>query len=85
MELKNHKNKDFIHGESYAKGVMMNNDTRISVAIRKKDQSIGTLVKSKKSLTKKNRFFNIFLIRGIIKFLEGSTNQFYAEEMMEII
>lgn len=85
MNEKTPENKEFIHGESYAKGVMMNNDVKISVAMRKKDGSIGTLVKSKKSLTKKNRFFNIFLIRGIIKFLEGSTNQFYAEEMMEKI
>jgi uncharacterized protein YqhQ len=78
-------NRDFVHGESFAKGVMMNNDDRISIAIRKKDGDIGSIVKIRKSLAKKHRFFNLFLIRGIVKFFEGSFNQFYAEEQMKEI
>jgi len=78
-------NRDFVHGESFAKGVMMNNDDRISIAIRKKDGDIGSLVKIRKSLTKKYRIFNLFIIRGIVKFFEGSFNQFYAEAQMKEI
>ncbi|HEY0088598.1 MAG TPA: DUF1385 domain-containing protein, partial [Candidatus Lokiarchaeia archaeon] len=74
-----------IHGESYSNGIMMNDDKIISLAIIKKDGSIGTTVKKRESLITKHRIFNIFILRGIIRFLEGSTNQFYAEELMKKI
>ncbi len=63
----------------------MNNDSKMSVAIRKKDGTIGTRTKNMESLTKKNKIFNLFILRGIISFIEGSYNQFYAEELMKKI
>ena len=63
----------------------MNNDKKISVAIRKKDGTIGTYSKNIKSLTNKGRIYNLFIIRGIIGFIEGSFKQFYAEELMKKI
>ena len=79
------KKRDFVHGESFANGIMMNNDNMISIAIRKKDGNIGEVVKTRLSLTKKHWIFNLFVIRGIIKFFEGTFNQFYAEEQMKKI
>lgn len=76
-------NEDFVHGESYHNGVMMNNDEMISIVIRKENGCIKELIKKEKSLTKKYRICRVFLIRGIVRFFEGSVNQFYAEEQMK--
>ena len=78
-------NSVFIHGESYPNGIMMNNDEKISIAIRKKDGSIGTAVRKRISLIKKHRILNVFILRGIIRFLEGAKNQFYAEDIIKEI
>ena len=83
IKKNNRKNKPLIHGESFANGVMMNNEEKISIAFRKKDGSIGEIVDSKVSLVKKYSFLNVFIIRSIIRFFEGSFTQFYAAEYMK--
>ena len=58
----------------------MNDNESISIAIRKKDGDIEDIVQKKESITKTHPALDIFLLRGIIKFFEGSANQFYAEK-----
>ena len=70
------KNNKFVHGESFKWGVMMSNNTAMSIAIRRQDNSVAERVEKKSSLINKNTFFNIPVIRGLIRFLEGSTDQF---------
>jgi len=83
IKKNNRKNKPLIHGESFVNGVMMNDEENISIAFRKKDGSIGEIVDSKVSLVKKYSFLNVFVVRSIIRFFEGSFNQFYAVEQMK--
>ena len=74
------RNHDFIHGESYADGVMFNDNRIISVAIRLNNDEIKTNIKEKKSIIDKSRIFNCFIIHGLITFFEGSINQSIAEQ-----
>lgn len=63
----------------------MSNDKKMSIAIRREDGTIGVRVKKRESLTRKYGIFDILIIRGIVRFLEGATDQFYAEEQMKKI
>ncbi len=74
-----------MHGESYVNGMMMTTDDVMSIAIRKRDGSIGESVEKRTSLVKKYRIFNFIILRGIARFLEGSVIQFYAEKRMKKI
>lgn len=80
MENLNKKDRDFIHGESFTWGVMVRDHTTMAITVRKQDGSIVKKVEKRPSLLNKDRFFNLPIIGGIIGFLEGSTNQFRAEQ-----
>jgi len=77
------KNKPLVHGESFANGIMMNDEENISIAFRKRDGSIGEIIENKVSLLKRHQILNVFIIRCIIRFFEGSFNQFYAVEQIK--
>ena len=80
LKNKKRKTKNFIHGESFFDRVMMNDDENISVAIRKKNRSIEEIVEKRESVFKRHPSLDIFIIRGIVKFFEGSVNQLYVEK-----
>jgi len=80
LKYENKDTKEFIHGESFFDRIMMNDDEVISVATRKKDGDIEEIVEKRESIIKKHPALNLFIIRGIINFFEGTANQFYAEK-----
>ncbi|MCK4364581.1 MAG: DUF1385 domain-containing protein [Thermoplasmatales archaeon] len=80
---KKDKKNDFIHGESFADGVMFNNDRFISVAYRDTDNKIKEKIIRKNSIFKKHSFLNYFIIiRGLINFFEGSINQMISRNQI---
>ncbi len=60
-----------VGGEAVLEGVMMRAGDRYSVASRKEDGSIVVSDHSYTSLRKKNKFFNLPLIRGIVALVES--------------
>jgi uncharacterized protein YqhQ len=77
---KNKIKRDFIHGESFSWGVMFRDNKTLAVTVRKTNGNISKKVLKIKSLLEKNRYFNIPIIGGTIRFFEGSTNQFRANK-----
>jgi uncharacterized protein YqhQ len=77
----NGKKRGFIHGEAFIYGVMMRNRKTMAITFRNEDGNIVEKVEERPSLLDKNRFFNLPIIRGIIRFLEGSINQFRAKHL----
>lgn len=80
MKKQKEEFEKIIHGESFFDRIMMNDNEFISVAVRRKDGDIEEIVEKKESFIKKHPAFNVFVIRGIINFFEGSANQFYVEK-----
>jgi uncharacterized protein YqhQ len=73
------KKKEFVHGEAYKFGIAMENENAISISVRKKDGSIEDKVIEKSSNFRKNKLIKTPVIRGLIRFVEGSINQFLGE------
>lgn len=67
--LVNRHNK--VGGQAVIEGVMMKNDERVSIAVRKEDGSVEIKNTEFKSTRKKIGLFNKPIIRGIIAFLES--------------
>jgi uncharacterized protein YqhQ len=59
-----------IGGQALIEGVMIKSNDYVSVAIRKDDGKIKTKVERFKSYTKKNKFFSLPFIRGIVVLIE---------------
>jgi len=81
----NKEKSDFIHGESFQRGIMVRNSTIMTIVIRKNNGDIVEKNIERPSLVNKIRFFKIPIIRGIIRFFEGSINQFYANQISKKI
>ncbi len=81
----NEEKSDFIHGESFQRGIMVRNDKKMTIALRTKNGNIIKKIIKRPSLLNKSRFFKIPIIRGIIRFVEGSINQFYANQISKKI
>lgn len=60
-----------VGGEAVLEGVMMRAGDRYSVASRKEDGSITVSNHSYTSLRKRNKFFNIPIIRGVVALVES--------------
>lgn len=82
-----------IGGQAVIEGVMMKNKDQYAIAVRKPDQEIIVEQKEYKSLLKKNRFFRLPIIRGVITFVESMvvgmktltfSASFYDEEEVKI-
>ena len=60
-----------VGGEAVLEGVMMRCGDRYSIASRKEDGSITVSDHSYRSLRKRNKFFNIPILRGIVTLVES--------------
>lgn len=65
-----------VGGEAVLEGVMMRCGDRYSIASRKEDGSITVSNHSYTSVRKRNKFFNLPLIRGIVALVESFTLSF---------
>ncbi|MBQ3664963.1 MAG: DUF1385 domain-containing protein [Lachnospiraceae bacterium] len=78
-----------IGGQAVLEGIMMKNQDRYAVAVRKPDQEIEVCVKEYKSIAKGRKLLNLPFIRGIFSFIDSLvlgmstlmySSQFYEEE-----
>ncbi len=69
-ETKNEKIDFAVGGQAVIEGVMMRSPSHITIAVRKPDGSIKTYKRSYQSITKKIKYLNIFIIRGVINLFE---------------
>ena len=60
-----------IGGQAVMEGVMMNGSHHYSLVVRKQDGSIVSHIFPHESVTEKNKFYNLPIIRGIIRFGES--------------
>jgi uncharacterized protein YqhQ len=63
--------KTSIGGQAVIEGVMMRGPEKIAVAVRKLDKEIVVDKKDYIGLSKKNKFLNVPIIRGVIAFFES--------------
>ncbi len=59
-----------VGGQAVLEGVMMKHGERYSVAVRKGDGTVEVVNDKHVSLRKKNKFFNLPLIRGVVNMIE---------------
>ncbi len=59
-----------VGGQAVLEGVMMKHGDRYSVAVRKGDGTVEVVNDKHVSLRKKNKFFNLPLIRGVVNMIE---------------
>lgn len=60
-----------IGGQAVIEGVMMKNKDQYAIAVRKPDHEIIVEQREYKSLLKRNRFFRLPIIRGVVTFIES--------------
>lgn len=60
-----------IGGQAVMEGVMMKNQDQYAVAVRKPNKEIDVFVDKYESFTKKNKFFALPLVRGVVNFAES--------------
>ena len=65
-----------VGGEALLEGVMMRCDENIAMSVRREDGGISVKKSKFVSLRKKNKFFNIPVIRGIVSFIESMKMSF---------
>ncbi len=65
-----------VGGEALLEGVMMRCDTKVAMSVRREDGSIAVRESDFISLRKKNKFFNIPIIRGVVSFVESMKMSF---------
>ncbi len=63
--------KETIGGQALIEGIMMRGSKTTAVSLRMPDGSIETEIKSFSSIRKKNKFFNLPIIRGVVAFIES--------------
>lgn len=78
-----------IGGQAVIEGIMMKNKDRYSIAVRKPDKDIEVIVRDYKASTKKNAFFRLPVVRGVVNFIDSLvvgistltySSSFYEEE-----
>ncbi|MCR5792141.1 MAG: DUF1385 domain-containing protein [Lachnospiraceae bacterium] len=81
-----------IGGQAVLEGVMMRNNDKYAVAVRKPDKEIEVKVEEYHSLGEKSAFFRIPIIRGVVNFIEALivgmnvltySSSFYDDEVKE--
>lgn len=60
-----------ISGQAVLEGVLMKNNSKYALAVRKPNDDIEVLVERCSSISEKNTFFTLPFIRGIVHFFEG--------------
>ncbi len=60
-----------VGGEAVLEGVMMRSGDKYSIASRREDGSITVSDHSYKSIRKKNKFFNLPIVRGVVALIES--------------
>ena len=65
-----------VGGEALLEGVMMRCDDKVVISVRRDDGDIAVKKSTFVSLRKKNKFFNIPIIRGIVSFIESMKMSF---------
>ena len=65
-----------VGGEALIEGVMMRCDDKIAMSVRREDGGISVKKSTFVSLRKKNKFFNIPVIRGVVSFIESMKMSF---------
>jgi len=71
MKIEKPKHITSIGGQAVIEGVMMRGPESIATSVRKVDGEIVTDVKPYKSLSQKNNFFKIPVLRGVVGFFES--------------
>lgn len=78
-----------IGGQAVMEGVMMKNQDKVAIAVRKPDGEIEVKHDTFRSLTQRNKFFGLPILRGMVTFVESLTvgmkaftysSSFYEEE-----
>ncbi|MDX9917596.1 MAG: DUF1385 domain-containing protein [Gudongella sp.] len=81
------KHKTTIGGQAIIEGVMMRGPEKIAIAVRKPDSEIELKVEPVKSLSKKNKFFSLPFVRGMIGLIDalkiGTSALLYSAEFFE--
>lgn len=76
-----------IGGQALIEGVMMKGPENIAIAVRKPDNNIELKIEKIKSLSKKNKFFTLPFIRGMIGLIDalviGTSALLYSAEFFE--
>jgi uncharacterized protein YqhQ len=62
-----------IGGQAVMEGVMMKNQDKVAIAVRKPDGEIEIKQDTFRSLTQRNKFFGIPILRGMVTFVESLT------------
>lgn len=62
-----------IGGQAVIEGVMMKNGNKYAVAVRKPDGSIAVEIKECKDSSKRSKFLQLPLVRGVIAFIDSLT------------
>jgi len=73
MAKENLKNKTSIGGQAVLEGVMMRGATSMATAVRDEDGIIRLEAKRITPATKKNKFFKLPIIRGVVNFVSSMT------------
>lgn len=69
-----------VGGQAVLEGVMMKSGSDVSLAVRKEDGTIEVKNSTQTSLRKKNKFFNIPIIRGCVNMVESMKLSFSTLE-----
>ena len=76
-----------IGGQAVLEGIMMKNQDKYAVAVRKPNKEIEVCVKEYKGIAKGIKFFNLPFIRGIFNFIDslvlGMSTLMYSAEFIE--
>lgn len=87
MKEKSLKHKTTIGGQAIIEGVMMKGPEKISIAVRKPDELIELKVDNINSIAKKNKFFALPFIRGVVGLVEamivGTNAIMYSADFFE--
>ena len=74
-----------IGGQAVLEGIMMKNQDKYAVAVRKPDKEIEVCVKDYRSFAKGKKIFNLPFIRGVFSFVDslilGMSTLMYSTRM----
>lgn len=76
-----------IGGQAVLEGIMMKNDDKYAIAVRKPDQEIEIKIESYTPMSKKCAFFRLPIVRGVFNFVEslviGMKTLMYSADFIE--
>lgn len=76
-----------IGGQAVLEGIMMKNDDKYAIAVRKPDQEIEVKIENYTPMSKKCAFFRVPIVRGVFNFVEsliiGMKTLMYSADFIE--